>query len=128
LTKEDAPPEVVEAIRQIEERADACWQSLSILDVHTNVAVWAMLVGGIRMVEQEIALRGDNTLDLFATLQNVSRMLAIAVKWSHKHCKPVSRLAAMRWSTSLSAKVEEVLDVAHQYNAFEGAFPLWLCE
>ena len=90
LVKKDAPPELVEAIRRIEERADGCFGSLAILKLHSNVVLCALLVGGIRMVEREIAHRGDNTADLSATLQNVSRFVPIALKWANKNGKPHS--------------------------------------
>ncbi|MEK7995406.1 MAG: hypothetical protein AAB403_16520 [Planctomycetota bacterium] len=123
--KKDAPPELVEAIRRIEERADGCFGSLALLKLHSNVAVWAPLVGGIRMVEQEIAHRGDNTADLSATLQNVSRFVPVAMKWAIKHGKPPSTLATRRWTPGLAAKVEEALNVAYQYSGFETCLPMW---
>jgi len=123
--KKDAPPEVVEAIRRIEERADECFGSLGLLKLHSNVAVWALLVGGIRMVEQEIADRGDNTADLTATLQNVSLFVPVAMKWAIKHGKPASTLATRRWTSGVAALVEEALNVAHHYNGFESCLPMW---
>jgi hypothetical protein len=123
--KRDAPTEVVEAIRRIEERADGCFSLLALLELHSNVAVWALLVGGIRMLEQEIAHRGDNTADLSATLQNVSRFVPVAMKWTTKHGKPPSALATRRWTPGLAAKVEQALNVAYQYSGFETCLPMW---
>jgi hypothetical protein len=123
--KNGAPSGVVEAIRGIEERADACFSSLALLKLHSNVAVWALLVGGIRMVEQEIAHRGDNTADLSATLLNVSRFVPVAMKWTIEHGKTPSALATKRWTSGLAAKVEQALIVAHQYNGFETCLPMW---
>ena len=74
--KKDAAPELVETVRQIEEHADQCFGSLGLLQLHWNVAVWAMLVGGVQLVEQEIANRGDNTPHLDAALLNLSRFIS----------------------------------------------------
>lgn len=125
LLKNDAPPKLVEAIRRIEERADGCFGTLAILKLHSNVALWALLVGGIRVVEREIAYRGDNTADLSATLQNVSRFVPIALKWANRNGKPHSSLATTRWTPGVAAKVEEALDVAYQYAGFETCLPMW---
>jgi hypothetical protein len=123
--KKDAPPEIVKGIRRIEERADGCFSSLALLNLHSNAAVWALLVGGIRMVEQEIAHRGDNTADLSMTLLNVSRFVPVAMKWTIKHGKRYSALATRRWTPGLAAKVQEALNVAYQYHAFETCLPMW---
>lgn len=123
--KKDAPPEVVEAIRRIEESADGCFHSLALLTVHSNIAVRALLVGGIRMIERAIAERGDNTLDLTMALLNVSRLVPIAMKWAIKHGSPASALATRHWTASLAIKVDEALDVAIQYSKFESCLPMW---
>jgi hypothetical protein len=123
--KQDAPPEFVDALGQIEDRADGCFGSLALLRVHSNVAAWALLVGGIRMVEREIADRGDNTAELSATLLNVSRFVPVAMKWASNHGKALSKLATRRWTPELAAKAEEALSVAHEYSGFEACLPMW---
>jgi len=125
LVKKDSPPEVVEAIRQIEERADDCYAPLTLLRVPSNVAVWSVLVGAIKMVEREIANRGDDTPHFTATLLNLSRFIPIVVKWATEHCRPASKLASRRWTTSLAAMVDEALSVAHNYSAFQTCLPMW---
>jgi len=123
--KKDAPPQTVDAIQNIEQRADGCFTSLALLNLHSNVAVWALLVGGIEMIEREIAARGDNTAQLSATLQNVGRLTSIAMKWAIRHGKPPSTLATRRWTPGVAAQVEEGLSVAHHYSMFETCFPMW---
>jgi hypothetical protein len=123
--KNDAPPELVEAIRQLEERADACFRSLLLLKLPRNIAVWSLPVGGIKLVEQEIAARGDNTPHLDAALLNLSRYIPIAMRWSVEHGKRVSKLASRRWSSALSARVDEALAAAHHYSAFLTCLPMW---
>jgi hypothetical protein len=123
--KKDAPPELVEAIRQIEERADECFRSLKLLSLQSNVVLWSLLVGGIKLVEQEIAKRGDSSQHLDNTLLNVSRFIPVAMKWALEHGKRASKLASRRWSPNLSAKVSETLTVAHNYSTFLTCLPMW---
>lgn len=87
--KKDAPPEVVETLRQAEARADECWRGLQIRYYPSNVARWALLAGGIRAVEHEQAARGSNTPHFGPMMIHVSRALAVAVKW---RCGTGSRL------------------------------------
>jgi len=125
LVKKDSPPELVEAIRQIEERADGCFGQLTLLRLPSNVAVWSVLVGGIRLVEQEIANRGDDTPHLTATLLNVSRHIPIVMRWATEHGVPASKLASRRWTTRLAAGVDDALSVARDYSAFQTCLPMW---
>jgi hypothetical protein len=108
-----------------EERADECFESLGLLRLNWNVAVWASLVGGIQLVEQEIARRGDNTPHLDAALLNLSRFIPVAMKWAIQHGRPASTLAGLRWTESLATKVNEALGVASQYSSFLTCLPMW---
>lgn len=55
--KSEAPPEVLETVRQVDVQADESWRTLQILENPLNVAIWALLTGGIAAVE-----RGNLTL------------------------------------------------------------------
>jgi hypothetical protein len=54
----------------------------------TTLATWAVLTGGIRVVEREQAARGSNTPHFDAMLANLSRLLAVAVKWTMQYRQP----------------------------------------
>ena len=123
--KNEAPPELVETVRQLEERADACYEKLLLLKLPWNIAVWSLLVGSIKLVEQEIAARGDNTPHLDAALLNLSRYIPIAARWSVEHGRPVSKLATNRWTSALSRAVDEAIGAAHHYSAFLTCLPMW---
>jgi hypothetical protein len=123
--KKDAPKEVVEAIQRIEDRADECYRSLGLLAYPADLVIWALLVDGIRMVEREIMHRGDNTPDLSATRQNVSRFVPVAIKWAINHGRLPAAPTERRWTRELAAKTEEALGVAHEYSTFESCFPMW---
>jgi hypothetical protein len=123
--KKDAPSELTETIRQIEERADSCFRPLTLLRLHANVGLWALLVGAINLVEKEIATRGDNTPHLDATLLNISRFVPVAMKWSIENGRRPSKLARRRWTQSIAERVNEALQTAHQYSGFLTCMPAW---
>ena len=125
LFKNDASPEFIDSVQQIEERADQCFKTLLLLQRPSNIAIWSLLVGGIRRVEQQISEHGDNSQQLQSALINLSRSLPVAMKWSFDHGEKSSKLASRRWTSSLEATVEEAIPVAHRYTHFLNCFPLW---
>lgn len=86
--KDEIPADIAEILRQAEARADECWRALHLRHYPADLAIWAVLTGGIRMVEGEQATRGSNTPHFDAMLANLSRLLAIAVKWAIGHGQP----------------------------------------
>lgn len=90
--KKDMPRDVLDVVQAVEDRADECWRDLRILRNLSEVAVWAFLTGGIAVVEREQAARGSNTPHFDAMLANLSRNLAIGVKWALTHSQPAGRL------------------------------------
>jgi len=125
VIKKDASPEFVESVRQIEERADECFRSLTLLKLPSNLSLRSLLIGGVNLVEQEIKMRGDNSQHLDNTLLNVSRFVPIAMKWARDHGRPASKLARGHWTPDLAARVSETLAVAHNYGAFLTCLPMW---
>lgn len=123
--KSASPPEIVEAVRKIEQRADQCFGSLKLLRLHGNVALWSMLVGAIKVVEEQIASHGDNSAPFDAALINISRFVPVAMRWIVDHAKGASPLASRHWTPSLDAMLREALSVASDYDAFLGSFPMW---
>jgi hypothetical protein len=119
--KNDAPADTVEILRQAEVQADECWRALQLRHHPANVAVWAVLTGGIRVVEREQAARGSNTPHFDAMLGNISRLLATAVKWAIRHGQPAADLNR-RWTGELSAAVDQALALAKDYSHFEVCF------
>jgi hypothetical protein len=119
--KKDLPRDVLDAVQAVEDRADECWQDLRILRNPSEVAVWAFLTGGIAVVEREQAARGSNTPHFDAMLANLSRNLAIGVKWALRHSQPAGRLDRS-WTHGLSAAVDQAMPVAAGYSHFEVCF------
>jgi len=97
VIKSAASPDVVEAIQKIEDRADKCYEPLALLDLHPSVAVWALLVRGIGMIEAEIEQRGDNSPELTATL--------IKYQPVHPNC---NELGGKAWKCFCSPGPQEV--------------------
>lgn len=125
--KRNASPALVESIRRIEEQADACAASLSLRTIHSNVALWALLVSGIRRTEDAIAKYGDNSQDFDFRLVNLSRIIPVAMRWIVELGKGPSRLAQRRWTSTLALKTDEAISVAAEYSAFLACFPMWHC-
>jgi hypothetical protein len=120
--KKDASPAVIETLRTVEARADEAWRSLRIIGNPCDVAVWAMLTGGISVVEREQAARGSNTPHFDAMLANLSRLLPIAVKWAVGHGQPAAPPLQTNWTHELAAAVEQAIPVATAYSHFEVCF------
>ena len=74
--------ELLDTVQTVEARADDCWRALRILGNPSDVAVWALLTGGIAVVEREHNGRGSNTSHFDAMLVTLSRVLAVGVKWA----------------------------------------------
>jgi hypothetical protein len=125
VLKKDAPASMVGAIDDIEARADECYKSLALLQLPSNLAVWALLLGAIQMVEQEIKEWSDDSPQLSATLINLSRLVPIAMKWAREHGQPDSSSADLSWTPQLDATVNEALNLASQYSHFVTCFPMW---
>lgn len=123
--KKNAPRDVIESIQQIEDRADLCFHSLTILTLPSNVALWSLLVGGIHLVEREIDNRGENTPHLDATLINASSLVSTALKWVSKHGKHSIAAGRRSWTRSVAAIVRQALELAHNYGGFLNALPMW---
>jgi hypothetical protein len=123
--KRDASPQLIESIRQLEVRADQCFHSLKILGLSTNLALWSLLVGGVHLVEREIDMRGDNTAHLDATLINASSLVSTAMKWVMKHGIRSSAIERRNWTLDLAAKIGEAIALAHNYDGFLNALPMW---
>lgn len=123
--KKDATPDLIESVRNIEECADECFRTLRLLRMPSNIACWSVLVGGIKMIENEIAARGDNTPHLDAVLLNVSLFVPVAMKWAIENAKPASKLVSARWTKHVATVVDEALVMAHHYGSFLTCLPMW---
>jgi hypothetical protein len=119
--KDEIPADVAEVLRQAEAQADECWRPLQLRHYPADLAIWAVLTGGIRMVEAEQATRGSNTPHFDAMLANLSRLLAVAVKWAIGHAPPPAD-PPRRWTGELSAAVDQATHVAKDYSHFEVCF------
>ena len=123
--KKDAPVEVVSTLDAIERTADECFRPLKILRYPSNVAVWALLVHAVKLVEREQNATGSNTGSFDAALINIGRFLPIALKWVHRHGWKAEEPLASRWNSELAEAVAEAISIAHRYGHFETCFPLW---
>src|SRR5262245_6861035 len=119
--KKDLTREQLDAVQALEARADECWRALDLVRHPSNVAVWALLTGGVAKVERAQSARGgSNTPHFDALLGNLSRLLAIGVKWALRHGRP--GLLDRSWTHELSAAVDQAMPVATAYSHFEVCF------
>jgi len=123
--KKDAMPEIVQTVQLIEDRADECYKPLSILQLPANDAIWALLSGGILLIEQEVKDWSQDSPYLSAAMQNVSRFVPTVFKWAVQHGKPNSAETATYWTPELAAMAKQALDVASLYSHYESCFPMW---
>lgn len=114
--KKEAPTGVLEILNQAEAQADECWRALQIMQKPSNLAAWALLTGGIAVVEREQTARDSNTPHFDAMLGNLSRLLAIGVKWALRHGQPAPGRLDRTWSHELAAAVDQAMPVATAYD------------
>lgn len=119
--KKDAPADVADTLRQIEAQADECWKTLQILQQPSNVAMWALLTGGIEVVEREQAARDSNTAHFGPMLKNLGLLLTIAEKWAMRHGHPRASLRT-DWTHELASGAMQAIEVAKAYSHFEVGF------
>ena len=121
--KKDAPGEVVETLGRIEARADECWRSLLILETPANLAVWALLTGAIHGLEREREAGLSSSSTRFTVmLENLGRLLVIAIKWSINHAQPSTARLSTDFIPELEPAVGQALAVAEAYSHFEVCF------
>lgn len=120
--KREAPPDVLETVGRVEAQADACWRTLQLLQNPSDIAIWALLTGGIEQVEREQAARGSNTPHFDAMLANLGRLLAIGIKWALRHGQPATGRLNTTWSHELAQAVDQAMPVAMAYSKFEVCF------
>jgi len=125
VIKSVASPEIVEAIQKIEDRADKCYESLELLNLHPSVALRALMVHGIGTIEAKIDQRGNNSPELTATLINMSRSIPIAMNWAARHGNVSASPAAGTWTVDLTITARQALDIATRYAHFVSCLPMW---
>ena len=121
--KKSAPDEVVKMLGRIEARADECWRSLLILEAPANLAVWALLTGAIQWLERE-RVAGPSSASTRPTvmLENLGRLLVIAIKWSIDHAQPSEARLRTDLTRELEPAIGQALAVAEAYSHFEICF------
>jgi hypothetical protein len=123
--KRDAPTVLVDLVSRIEAHADACHLNLSILNIPSNVALWALLTGGVQMLETAGTEHNEHSKDFSIALVNAGRSMPIAMKWVAKRGRAPSTLAKRHWTPGLASRAIQALLLADQYSAFCTCFPMW---
>jgi len=124
--KSQAPPDVAASIQAIEDRADKCFESLRLITIPKDVAIWAVLTAAAGRIEAEITEHGDDTGRFSALLLNFSYLSTVAINWMRKYGRRGSTLPRVRrWNVELASSAEEALALAHSYGVFLFNFPMW---
>ena len=86
--KKDAPLDVLEISSKAEAQADDCRRALRILQNPSNVAIWALLTGGIGIVKREQAgvsvLVSAEVWRVEIALRRDGRRTLVWIEWSHE--------------------------------------------
>jgi len=124
--KKDAPQEVIDILSRVEARADECFQSLRLLKLPRNQAIWVVLTGAIVRIETEMVQHGDNNARFDTLLLNLSRLSTTLIGWAIEHGKPPSKLITKwTWNSGIQAIFDEALEVMNNYDSFLTCLPMW---
>jgi hypothetical protein len=123
--KNDASPELKNAVQVVEDRADKCYELLRLLRRPANEARWALLTAMALQLEMWQQQFGARSRNLKIRMINLDRCTC-GFKFISEHGKPVSRLVQKyTWHGSLVLEASHALQVTEQYTHFLSAFPLW---
>lgn len=121
----EAPPELKDAVKTTEERADRCYQLLQLLKRPANEARWALLTAMALQLETLQQNCGAKSQSLRVRLVNLDRCTS-GFRFISQHGKPESRLIEKyTWHGSLTQDANFALQVAEQYQHFLDALPMW---
>jgi hypothetical protein len=121
----ECTPELRQAIQDVEDRADGCYQLLRLLKQPRNLATWALLTAMALELEMFLQRFGANSFRHRVALINLERYICgfhfIAV-----YGKPDSRLVhSYTYHGSLKVDATFALNVSRYYTSFLKIFPLW---
>ena len=123
--KNDASPELKNAVQAVEDRADKCYELLRLLRRPANEARWALLTAMALQLEMWQQQFGARSRNLKIRMINLDRCTC-GFKFISEHGKPVSRLVQKyTWHGSLVLEASHALQVTEQYTHFLSAFPMW---
>jgi len=122
--KRDCSPELLARITGLEKQADHCISGLQLYDYPAQIAVWALLTQYVLTIEESARKFGHGSQKHRESLINLGRSGANALRWLFENARPAGGLTA-GWGPELRQAALEMLNVAHNYQAFLTAFPLW---
>jgi len=120
----DAPPELVEQVRKIEEQCDSWANRLTILSFSYDVAAWGVLTQMIDLIEQQIRAYGHGSPEQRDAMINLG--LASALLLDRLSSLDLPRKERwLRWTQELKDASKEAVFAAHSCMAFSSCFTTW---
>ena len=122
--KNDSPQQTVEAVQQVEDAADKCFESLAIKKTLPEDSIFALLVGGIRRVEEALPKQEQHPAQFDVLLSNLGRALSTSIKWMVQ--EPLGTVVVgQTWNSVLEKEVGAAIEIANQCSNLLWAFPRW---
>jgi hypothetical protein len=124
--KSEACDEFKASVQRIEDTADLCYKTLTLLNQPKELASWALLARSVLRIEEVIQEKGFGTQSHSIAIQNLGRWSAQVLAWvSLRGNAEFVGKGSLRWSPTLAEPVDSALAAAAGYDAFTSSFPLW---
>jgi hypothetical protein len=120
----DAPPELVEQVRKIEERCDSWADNLTLLSFSYDVAAWGVLTQIIDLIEQQIRGHGHGSPEQRDAMINLGLAGALLLDRLRSLELP-TKDGWLRWTQELKDASKDAVLSAHNCMAFISCFTTW---
>lgn len=121
---DDASSELIEQIKQIENRCDKWADSLALSDFTYDVAAWGALTSIIDLIERQIEQYGHGSWEQRYAMSNLGRAGALLLDTLRKRQLPPKQVW-LRWTQQLKEASGQAIEAARQCDGFIGCFTLW---
>lgn|ERR1039458_7957652 len=115
----DASPQLIELMKQIEDRCDEWAEHLALVGFTLDVAVWGTLTQIIDLIEQQIQQFGHGSQQQKEAMINLGRAGARLLGEIRSMELPI-RESWFRWTTELKEASRQAVLTAHNCEAFVG--------
>jgi hypothetical protein len=126
ILKSEASADLIKTVQQVEDRADASFETLPLYAHPKNVASWGILSRIILQIESTIETSGHRSQTQHTVTYNLSRGGSQVLQWLDSYGAPPSaNRRDFVTTTGLLQSSTSALWTGVQYDAFTSVFPLW---